>query len=114
MSVVEVRSYAIKPGMAAQFTCVMHEQSLPLLTAAGTDVLAFHACLHAENSFMLLRAYRDLSHRNESQEAFYASAAWRNGPREAVLSCIDTYTSVVIDAALWQPVHPATIEGTAT
>ena len=114
MSVLEVRSYVVKPGMAAQFTRVMHEQSLPLLKAAGTEVVAFNASLHADGSFMLVRAYRDLPNRAESQEAFYASDAWRDGPRQAVLACIETYTTVVVDAAHWHCCLLANPKGSTT
>lgn len=96
MSVLEIRSYVIRPGLDAQFRRVMQDESLPMLEGAGHDVVAFHACLHTPLAFVLMRAYRDLAHRNESQEQFYSSDAWRNGPRPAVLDCIEVYTSVII------------------
>jgi hypothetical protein len=34
--------------------------------------------------------------RPASQDAFYGSAEWREGPREAILALIDTYTSIVL------------------
>ena len=97
-SVLEIRSYTVKAGRADEFAHLMKSQSLPLLKAAGTNVVGFRPSLHAPDAFVLMRAYRDVGQRSESQDQFYGSDAWRYGPREAVLDCIDTYTSIVIDA----------------
>ncbi|MES2016374.1 MAG: hypothetical protein V4484_07745 [Pseudomonadota bacterium] len=96
--VVEIRTYTLKAGMAEQFHHIMQQQSVPLLRAAGTDVVAARPSLHAKDSYLLMRAYPGLEQRSQSQEGFYASAAWLNGPREAVMACIDTYTTSVIAA----------------
>lgn len=98
MSVLEIRIYTIRQGMTAQFARVMEQVSLPMLKDAGIDVVAFRPCLDGPQSFTLLRAYRDLAHHGESQARFYASDAWHSGPRQAVLDCIEVYSSVVIDA----------------
>ena len=98
---VEIRSYNLKPGTRGAFDRLMHEQSLPMLHRWGVDVVAFGPSLHDEDSYYLIRAYPSLPARQSSQDAFYCSAEWREGPREALVSCIDTYTSVVLalDAA---------------
>jgi len=62
-------------------------------------------------AYLLVRAYADLAELESSQAHFYASAAWREGPREAVLACMASSTSVVLklpQAALdaWLP-NPA-------
>ena len=41
---------------------------------------------------------------NAREDAFYGSAGWREGPREAVVSLIETY----VDTLLW--LAPASIE----
>ncbi|MFI6815295.1 hypothetical protein ACIBG7_23005 [Nonomuraea sp. NPDC050328] len=38
-----------------------------------------------------------LDEHREQEEAFYGSAAWREGPREAVVSRIESYHSIVLD-----------------
>jgi NIPSNAP len=97
--VVEIRSYTLKPGTAAAFERLFLEQALPLLRAAGTDVVAARASLHEPDAYVLMRAYPSLAAREHSQDQFYGSAAWRDGPREAVLACIEHYTTVVIEAS---------------
>jgi hypothetical protein len=44
-----------------------------------------------------IRAFDGLEHRETSQNAFYSSDAWREGPREAIVGQIETY----VDMVLW-------------
>lgn len=97
-ALVEIRSYTLKEGMATEFAQVMRQQSLPLLRAAGMDVVSFSQSLQDADLFVLMRAYRDLDHLTHSQDQFYGSDAWRHGPREAVLACIENYMSVALQA----------------
>lgn len=93
--IIEIRGYNLKPGSRPGFHRLMIEQAVPMLRRWRCDVVAFGPSLHDEDSYHLMRAYRSLGHRDESQDAFYASTEWRQGPREALLACIDSYTSVV-------------------
>jgi hypothetical protein len=47
-----------------------------------------------------MRAYPSMDERQRSQDAFYGSNEWRNGPREAIVSQIETLISVVVPAEL--------------
>lgn len=96
---LEIRSYTIKSGRSGEFAALMIAQSLPLLNAAGMNVVAFRRSLHEQDSFVLMRVYRDLAHRQESQDRFYSSDAWVQGPRALILDCIACFTSVVIEAS---------------
>ena len=108
---IEIRTYQLKCGTAAQFHALLHTQSLPFLRAAGTDVVAAQASLHDPNAYVLIRAYASLAERLKTQAEFYGSAAWLNGPRAAVMDCIDSYHTVVLAAepsliaGLRRPVH---------
>lgn len=84
--------------MTARFARVMAQVSLPMLRDAGIDVVAFRPCLDGQQTFTLMRAYRDRAHHGESQGRFYVSDAWQRGPRQEVLDCIEVISSVVIDA----------------
>ena len=48
------------------------------------------------DSYYLMRAFTSLEARNRGEDAFYASAEWRDGPREAVLAAIENYTTILI------------------
>ena len=93
---VEIRSYNLKPGTRAAFGRLMAERVLPMLQRWQVDVVACGPSTHDDDSWCLVRRYRDLAERQASQDAFYGSEEWRDGPREAVLAMIDSYTSVVL------------------
>ena len=61
------------------------------------DVVAFGPSPHDEDSYYLIRAYASLADRQHSQDAFYGSDEWRNGPRESVLGKIESMTAVVLE-----------------
>lgn len=74
----------------------MTQQSLPMLRRWQVDVLACGPSPHDDDSYYLIRAYVDLAERQASQDAFYGSDEWRQGPREEVLALIDNFTSIVL------------------
>jgi hypothetical protein len=103
--VIEIRSYNLQPGTRAQFAGVMGEEAVPMLRRWKVDVVAFGPSPHDEDSYYLIRAYDDVAHRQRSQDEFYGSAEWREGPRERVIAPILNYTSVVL------PLTEDTIDG---
>ncbi|GGC62722.1 NIPSNAP family protein [Undibacterium terreum] len=94
---IEIRSYQLKPGQRAAFHRHFMQDAWPLLLQWDVDVVAFGSSPHDEDSYYLIRAYDSLAHRQASQDAFYGSADWRLGPRESIVSRIETYTSIVLD-----------------
>ena len=93
---VEIRSYNLKSGRRAEFHRLASEQAVPMLRRFKVDVVAHGPSPHDEASYYLIRAYADLAERQRSQDAFYGSEEWRQGPREAVLALIESYTTVVL------------------
>ena len=94
---VELRSYKLKPGSGARFHDLVTRRSLPLLRQWGMEVVAFGPSAHDPDSYFLMRAYDSLDHRRASQAAFYASDAWRRGPRESIVELIESD----LDAVVW-------------
>jgi len=95
---VEIRSYNLKENSRSAFHKLVSEEAIPMLKRWGVDVIAHGPSLHDSNSYLLMRAYNDLPERQQSQDAFYGSDEWKKGPREAILSLIENYTTVVIEA----------------
>jgi hypothetical protein len=93
---IEIRSYNLKPGTRDRFHERFIKESLPLLKQAKVDVVAYGPSLHDRDSYYLMRGYASLDDRQQSEDAFYGSDAWKRGPREAVLADIESYTTVVI------------------
>lgn len=93
---LEIRSYNLKPGTRAEFHQIFMGEALPMLRRANVDVVAYGPSRHDADSYFLMRAFRSLEERQRSEDAFYGSPEWQQGPREAVLSRIASYTTVVI------------------
>jgi hypothetical protein len=98
--ILEIRTYRLKPGSGDEFVRVMREESRPLLARFGIDVVDCGRSLVAEDGAeeaYLIRAFPSLDARDEQEERFYGSEEWRTGPREAVLSRIESYHTIVLD-----------------
>jgi len=93
---VEIRAYRLKPGARAAFRAALVERALPMVRAAGMDVVA-HGPAADGDGYFLVRAFTDRADLMAREEAFYGSAKWRDGPRESVVSLIETY----VDTLLW-------------
>ena len=96
--IVEIRTYRLKPNSGQAFLRVFREQARPLLEKHGLRVVDCDLSLHDENEAYLIRAFDSLEQREAQETAFYSSDDWINGPREAVLSLIEAYHTVVLDA----------------
>ncbi len=94
--VVEVRSYNLKPGVRAHFHELFVRDALPLLRRWKVDVVAYGPSLHDESSYYLMRAFASIEGRQRSEDAFYGSDEWKQGPRAAILAAIESYTTIVI------------------
>ncbi len=94
---VEIRSYLLKPGCIEKFEQLFKTISLPMLQRWDMDVVAFGRSAHASNAWFLIRTYDNVAERKESQDAFYGSQEWREGPREEIISMIESSH----DTLLW-------------
>ena len=96
-SFVEIRVLNLKPGTRDNFQQLYIAQSLPLLRRWNQDIVTHGPSLHDENTYYVIRRFDSLAHREQSEDAFYASDDWRKGPREALLALIQSYTDVVLE-----------------
>jgi hypothetical protein len=95
--VLEIRTYETKPGSRDELARVFQAEALPMLRRWKHDVVYFGPSLHDAASYVLMRAYDSVEARNRDQDAFYGSDEWHKGPRAAVLGCIATMISVVLE-----------------
>jgi hypothetical protein len=94
---VEIRSYNLKPGTRQEFHLLFLEEAFPMLQRWKVDVVAYGASLHDQDSYFLMRRYNSLSQREESENAFYGSDEWRQGPRVSIIALIESYTEIVLE-----------------
>ena len=96
--VVEVRTYKLLPGTGGEFHRTVIDEVMPLLERWGTKVVGFGPSLDDADLYFLLRVYESVEDLQVSQDEFYGSDEWRNGPREAIVSRIESSISVVVPA----------------
>jgi len=94
---VEFRSLSLRPKARERFHHLFAEQSLPLLKRWNIDVVAYGPSLHDETTYYVIRRFDSLVHRQQSEDAFYGSTDWRQGPREAMVDLIENYTDIVLE-----------------
>ncbi len=96
--ITEIRIYKLKEHSAPRFHSVFMEQSLPMMKRWNVDIVDYGFSVIDKESFYLIRRYENISHRQESQTALYGSDEWINGPEQAIMDCIHTYTTAVVDS----------------
>ena len=99
--ILEVRTYRLKPGSDAEFIRLFRDEALPLLAELAIGVVAFGLSLATEDGqrdAYLVRSFASLEDREQQENEFYGSRAWREGPREAILALIEDFHTVVLDA----------------
>jgi hypothetical protein len=92
---VEIRAYNLKPGTRNDFH-KLALATLPMLERHRIDVVGYGPSAHDSTSYILIRAFKSVEDRERSEEGFYGSREWREGPRERVLALIESYTTVVL------------------
>ena len=97
--IIEILTYTLRPGSGLDFHKVMQNVSVPLHLEAGMDVVSYGCSLHDSDNYHLIRSYESESHRQVSQAVFYVSVAWKQGPREDIISRIETSTTIVMALA---------------
>ena len=95
--ITEIRIYKFKENSAENFIKVFTEQSLPMMKRWKINVVDYGFSLIDKESFYLIRNYESVAQRKESQDAFYGSDEWINGPEKEIMNCIDTYNTIVTD-----------------
>ena len=97
--ITEIRIYKLKKNTETKFEKIFTEQSLPMLKRWNVNVVEYGFSLGDKESFYLIRNYENLEDRKESQDAFYSSNEWINGPEKFIMECIDTYNTTIVDSA---------------
>ncbi|HEX6337110.1 MAG TPA: NIPSNAP family protein [Jiangellaceae bacterium] len=98
--ILEVRTYRLKAGATDEFVRLMRDHAVRLLETFGVRVVRCGASLVAEDGrrdAFLIRAFGSVEERDEQEERFYGSDAWRHGPREAILALIESYHTAVLE-----------------
>ena len=94
---VEIRSYNLLPGTRGAFHRIVVDEAMPMLARWQMDVVAHGPSPHDADSYYLIRSFASLAALEQEEDAFYGSEEWRRGPREAIVSRIESMTSIVLE-----------------
>ena len=75
-SVLEIRTYRLKPGTTAAFHDSVAERSVPLLCRFDIDVVRFRPSEqneHGVEEYVLMRSFESMAARDEQEDRFYGS-----------------------------------------
>ena len=102
--VLEILTLDIKPGRREEFHQLYVTEALPLLRKWHFLVVAHGPSLHDENSYYVVRLFKTLEERKASEDAYYSSKDWKNGPRSAILGLVEHFAYTVVSASTWQEI----------
>jgi len=74
----------------------MKHSVVPLLRNWSVEVVAYGPSHHDDDSFYLIRSYANSNDRHESQNSFYNSLDWIDGPRDNVMALLETYSTFTL------------------
>ncbi len=101
--ILEVRTYRLLRGTSDRFVELMRGEAARLLERHGIRVVASGVSLVPDAEGLeeayLIRAFASLEERERQEIAFYDSVEWVDGPRAAVLACIESYHTVVLEVS---------------
>jgi NIPSNAP len=97
---IEILILNLKPGTRDEFHRVYVERSLPILKKWNINVVAHGPSLHDQYSYYVIRSFKNLEDRQKSEDDFYGSEDWRKGPRETILSLIESMSTVVVSPGM--------------
>jgi hypothetical protein len=108
---IEILILNLRPGTRDEFHELYVKESLPLQKKWNIEVVAHGPSLHDDNSYYVVRSFKNLDDRERLQNAFYNSDDWQKGPRTAVLSKAEHMATVVVsDEAVQQLIGSAKLE----
>ena len=96
--ILDILILNLKKGCRPGFDRLYQELALPLLKRWNVDVIFFGPSLHEEETYLVVRRYKNVADRSKSQDEYYNSHEWKDGPREQIMSLIESYSSVVVPA----------------
>ena len=102
--VFEILTLDIKPGRRGEFHKVYEAQSVPLLKKWNFDLVAYGPSLHDANSYYVIRRFKSLEDREKSEDAFYSSDDWKQGPRAVIMGLVDHFAYAVVSNEMWKKV----------
>ncbi|HEU4956971.1 MAG TPA: NIPSNAP family protein [Sphingomicrobium sp.] len=101
-SILDIRVYKLKPGVAEAFAAHFSEQVEPMLERHQIKVVHFGQSLIDPDGFCLIRRFGSIEERDAQLSGFYGSEEWLENHDDPVMAMIDSYNVCVVDGELAQ------------
>lgn len=92
----EILILNLRKGTRDRFHQIYVSESLPIQKKWNIEVIAYGPSIHDENSYWVVRKFNSLEDRKKTEDAFYETDDWRNGPRDIILALIESAAFMVI------------------
>jgi hypothetical protein len=93
---IEILTLNLKPGKRNKFQHLYLTESLPIQKKWKIKVVTHGPSLHDEDSYYVIRSFKNLEDREKKEDAFYSSDDWQKGPRMAILAMVENIATIVI------------------
>lgn len=94
--VAQIRVFQLKPDSRDTFHQLVVNQAIPLHKKWNITVSDYGPSVNDDNGYYVVRTFESVAELEEKEGAFYSSEDWRDGPREAILSLIEDYSTLII------------------
>ena len=94
---IEILTIQLKPGTRDQFHELYLSASVPLQQKWRIDVVAHGPAENDPDVYYVVRRFKNLADRQQSEDAFYNSDDWQKGPRTTILALIHSIATLVVD-----------------
>jgi hypothetical protein len=96
-TIVEMRTYRIKPGLRSEFLRIFRSKSVPAHDEIGMKILGPFLSVESPDTFFFMRGFPDLPSREPMKAKFYEGELWKRELEHVLMPMIDTYEVVLVE-----------------
>jgi hypothetical protein len=96
-TIVEMRTYRIKPGLRSEFLRIFRSKSIPAHDEIGMKILGPFLSVENPDTFFFMRGFPDLPSREPMKAKFYEGELWKQELEHVLMPMIDNYEVVLVE-----------------
>jgi hypothetical protein len=95
--IVEIRVYQTRLGLREQFLAIFNRLSIPEHLRLGIAITEPLLVVDEPDTFVFLRGFGDVESRDQSKNAFYEGAMWKQQLEPQLMPMLVRYEVTVVD-----------------
>jgi hypothetical protein len=96
-TVIEMRTYRMRPGKRAQFLEIFVNRAMPLHRQIGMKIIGPMLSLEDPDVLFFMRAFPDRSLRDPMKAQFYEGPLWKDELEQIVMPLIEKFDVVLVE-----------------